>query len=148
MQNEIIWVDDERLWVEPYVDVLRTTGFTVHYYDSVDMADRCYDQLIEVNGCVLDVMMPCGDLFSEEATQSGEITGLLLLRKWKDRLIARRQPVGILTNRSVLEVQDFVAGLGFPPGFVKIWHKKADTSKQKFPEKLRSLLQSNKVWRQ
>src|SRR5437899_8291822 len=132
MPNEIIWVDDEPLWGERHIEELRRFNWTVYPFDNVDDADTNYDSLTGVNGVVLDINMPWGTLFTEEMTSKGLTTGIKLLGLWRDRLIARKQPVFVLTNRDVDAVEAEIAKLKISALFVKTLHKKGGTSPKLF----------------
>jgi CheY-like chemotaxis protein len=149
-QYEILWVDDEPELIEPFIRELRQSReikFNVHHFERVDVADVEFARLAEVTGVVLDVMMPGGDLFTPAATKENQTTGLLLLQRWKDQLLRRNQPVIILTNRAVSDIESFVQSLKFPEDFVKVYHKAGDTSAKLFVEQLGKHLLLNDVKR-
>jgi len=137
--KQLIWVDDEKRWVQPYVDYLKGVGYMVRLFPDIDTADQQYDQCVDAVGIILDVMMPGGDLFTEEKTEEGHRTGLLLLARWRDRIVARGQHVFVLTNRGVDEIKAEVKALNFPHGLVEVEHK-GYTNAKTFPNLIENLL--------
>lgn len=141
-ETQLIWVDDEPMWVEPYIDYLEESGYKVRFYLDADSADAEYDKLVDAKAIILDVMMPGGSLFTYTQTEGGQRTGLLLLALWKDRIIARKQPVFVLTNRDVPLITAGIEAFKFPKGLLAVEHKK-NTSIKDFPRRMEALLRSN-----
>lgn len=73
----ILWVDDDRSMVQPYVSRLRGAGFDVQYLDNVDEAVREIEHKRPYDLIIWDMAMPPGLRFAEMPTQGGFQTGRL-----------------------------------------------------------------------
>lgn len=93
----ILFVDDERRYVDDYVEELRLSGFTVEYRKTVDAAHKfLLENLAQIDLLVLDIMMPPGELLQEAQTNHGLRTGERFYEL--ARQLAPGLPVIILTN--------------------------------------------------
>ena len=77
---DILWVDDEHIHIQYYLDELEMEGFTVRIADSVSEAKRQIESQ-PPNLVILDVMMPNDDPDSQIETHGGHRTGIAL-GKW------------------------------------------------------------------
>src|SRR3712207_3063084 len=101
----ILFVDDEPLRIQSYVDELDSRGYDVLLRTDVDSARRVMqDGRERVELVILDIMMPPGAALTWEQTGCGLKTGLHLYREI--RMEAPELPVIILTNVPDEEVAD------------------------------------------
>lgn len=96
----ILFVDDDRRSVKPYVDELEEAGYTVILEEKVDIAYRKFTRMhTKLVLVVLDLMMPPGKLFgSDPRADLGLRTGELLLDKLRE--LSSKIPVVVLSNVS------------------------------------------------
>lgn len=101
----ILFVDDERRYVDGYVEELRLSGFTVEYRKTVDAAHKfLVENLPQIDLLVLDIMMPPGELLQEAQTNHGLRTGVRFFEQV--RQLAPVLPVIILTNVTDEQVKE------------------------------------------
>lgn len=102
--TKILFVDDEKRWVTPYMDELRSLGFDVHYEATVDGAmGFLSNNGDQISLLILDIMMPHGKILRPEATQDGLRTGVHFYEQVRERM--PDLPVIILTNVSDEDVR-------------------------------------------
>lgn len=98
MRN-VLFIDDEKRWIWPYIEELKAADFEVRHESNVDSAMRYLDSFRgQISLLILDMMMSPGEHFSLEETSDGMRTGISLYD-----FIRRRMPdvpVIILTNVS------------------------------------------------
>ena len=85
-KKTVLVVDDERVYIQSFLQLLRIEGFEVIAAQTAASALELLEQHHpHVDAVVLDVMMPPGELFSAEESDNGRITGLLMGRVMKDK---------------------------------------------------------------
>lgn len=93
----ILVVDDEKRTLDSYLQELALSGFEVRYESSVDEGLKFLEMnATEVKLLILDVMMPSGEAFDDDATEKGLRTGVYFyerVRKTNEQL-----PIMIFTN--------------------------------------------------
>lgn len=73
----ILFIDDEKRYMENYVDELQRAGFTVDFRTDVDSGLAFLNQNKDrIRLLVLDLMMPPGNSFKNENTEMGLRTGV------------------------------------------------------------------------
>ena len=92
----ILFIDDEKRLMDSYVAELRLCGFDVAFESNVDKALRVLEERrAEVELLILDVMMPSGESFSDQAKQ-GFRTGVRFYERVRET--QRDLPIILLTN--------------------------------------------------
>lgn len=123
MDPTVLLIDEEKLPLKHYIQVLKNTGFkALQCYDTdkcLELIERGIPDLVAI---LLDVMMPPGRRFAKEETQNGLITGVLLYKEI--RRLCPDVPVIVLTNVSDAETLKYlkedrltkiVQKLNYPP---------------------------------
>jgi CheY-like chemotaxis protein len=121
--GEILFVDDEGYFAEPFVRCLRIGGYTVHFCETVAEAKAEMLGNPKLRAMILDIMMPPPDDVASEETADGQETGLYFLKGMKSHIEARWLPVFILTNRDAALVEERVRELGCPDALVIVKQK-------------------------
>ncbi len=103
MSKRILWLEDDGAWIKSYYDELVAAGYNVTHVRTVTDAEdalrsETYDLLI------MDVMLPTTSAeeqasYPVEATQTGEVTGLVFYRRVKELLARSKTRVLVLTIR-------------------------------------------------
>ncbi len=122
MALRILFVDDERLFMKRYREVL-DDNFTVTFIDNVVEALEFLRGTPSIDALLLDIMMPPASQATIVATGGGLNTGLWLLQELKIIYDPWILPVFILTNRSLSVVSNAVKQLGSPQQFMEIRSK-------------------------
>lgn len=105
----ILFVDDEKRWVTPYLDALKDDGFEVYYEPTVDGALQFFEaNRDDIALLILDTMMPHGKSFSPNETQRGLRTGVHFYKRIREETPGLNIPVIFLTNVSDDEVKQIV----------------------------------------
>jgi len=129
----ILFIDDEDLFAEKYVEQLRTI-FTVDVCFNIALAEAILDRrATALKLLVLDIQMPTPPGVATSATENGQSTGLWFLRKVAKKVINGPITVVILTNRGIQEIQKAIDEMGFPENLV-IVRSKSDTPRGKLLE--------------
>jgi CheY-like chemotaxis protein len=124
MAKEIIWLDNDAAFVEPYVQQLNDEGYKVSVVETVTEAEEAlgghrYDLLI------LDAMIPTKNeeeekRFPPDETNRGLNMGLAFYRRWRGPLRDSETRVLALTVRIDEAIQREFMNLGLPPeGFTR-----------------------------
>src|SRR5437762_11267389 len=93
----ILFIDDEKRFMESYVDELECRQLLVKYVQNVDEAMSLLEtRLKEVEIVILDTMMPRGTRFQSVDTESGLTTGLHVYKWIRER--TQEMPVIVFTN--------------------------------------------------
>jgi CheY-like chemotaxis protein len=108
MSTQILWLDNDLAYLEPYVEALTDEGYQVTVVGTVGEAEfrlekGHYDLLI------LDVMIPTKNdneeiNYSPELTKQGQKTGLVFYQRVKDVLEQAKTKVLVMTVRLDKEV--------------------------------------------
>lgn len=107
--RKILFVDDEKRWVDSYLAALKDDGFDVQYESTVDCALQfVIDNRNDISLLILDTMMPHGKSFSANEAQRGLRTGLRLYERMREEIPDFHIPVIFLTNVSDDEVKQSV----------------------------------------
>src|SRR5580692_7089942 len=95
----ILFLDDDVAFLDDYCDELKARGYEGLIVSSTDDAFQIMTTRgDELQVVVVDMMMPPGQIFEDEETQSGTRTGELFYRKL--RSIRQDVPVVFFTNRN------------------------------------------------
>ncbi len=106
----ILFIDDERARIRPWVDELREAGLEVEVLASADVARQALDAAeAPPQGVVLDLMIPADGEVPDRDTGYGTRTGLWLLQRFRER--HPEVPVVVLTNVDDPGVAEAVAKL-------------------------------------
>lgn len=102
----ILIIDDEQRYIQNYQEELEDIGFKTLLLGDVDEAYEALElRKGELEGIVLDIMMPYGTHFTADETLEGVKTGI----KFYERIepLVKDVPVFVLTNVSNPEVSDY-----------------------------------------
>lgn len=138
--NEILFVDDERMPAEGYLDAL-AKHYSVHYEVGAQEALAFMIQSGErIRAAVVDVMMPTPDGVDDSETDGGFETGLWFLGRLKAEL-PRVWPIPtiLLTNRPLSLVTDALRHRDILPNTIEI-RKKFETPAFLFPKIVENLI--------
>jgi CheY-like chemotaxis protein len=123
---KILFIDDETFFAQGYLDAL-DERYTVTLSGAVlDAELELTAEAHTYDLAVLDVMMPVPDEWTgvdRIDANDGESTGVVVLRRCKDAIVAANLPVVVLTNRDTPAIKTEVHALGFPPGLIEVRHK-------------------------
>jgi CheY-like chemotaxis protein len=100
----ILFIDDEKRYVDNICSELAFLGKQVTFCDGVDAAFALLEGSGEVEGIVCDVMMPHGKLFTAPQTDENRKTGLRFVEFIRSSGI--NLPVVLLTNDNRQHVRD------------------------------------------
>lgn len=128
--TSILFVDDDRFYSHGYCEELEE-HFNVTYVNTAFKAESQLLAATQYQCAILDVMMAIPSEWPEsdkQAAQDGLLTGLIILRRCKSRIIEANLPIVVLTNRQPNEIQVAVKELGFPDDLIIVCFK-ADTPK-------------------
>ena len=105
----ILFVDDERRPIMPYMEELERSGYEVHLETSADDAlNFVRSNAGRIDLIVLDIMMPYGKGFTADETEEGRRTGVHLFRRLRQE--NGKVPVIVFTNVSARPVEEAFAG--------------------------------------
>jgi CheY-like chemotaxis protein len=99
----IIFVDDDKRYIESYIEELRDIEYEVKHECDVDNAFKYLlekYQKKEIDLLILDMMMPPGEQF-EDSDDDGRRTGISLIHKLEKRLGKIDFPLIIFTNVNI-----------------------------------------------
>lgn len=95
----ILFIDDELKYISDYLAALRDGEYEVAHVSSTDKAWTIFNESREyLDLVIMDVMMPPGDLLSQDQTNGGHSSGVVLYRML--RAAMPNLPILLLTNRS------------------------------------------------
>jgi CheY-like chemotaxis protein len=101
--KNVLWVDNDPGYIQPFVLALREEGFAVKVASSVSWAEKLLSSEV-FNLLILDVMIPTIDdaeeaTYRPEETDDSLKTGLLFYRREKDLLAKQGTRVFVMTVR-------------------------------------------------
>lgn len=100
----ILFVDDEKRFMDSYQLELEAEGYEVTFKNDVDAAVAFFDAHADsIRLLILDIMMPAGQSFQDESTNDGLRTGERFYERI--RRLAPVLPVIIFTNVSDEQVE-------------------------------------------
>ena len=123
MKNHILFVDDELFYSRRYIEQLQRSAYEVTFCEDAGTALRLIEGDANMSLIILDIMMPTPAEATPEEVDHGYSTGLWLLARARDRLLQRRIPTLILTNRELSQVKERVSTMNFPPHLLQIRQK-------------------------
>jgi len=116
MGKRILWLDNDRVFLRPVIEVMRLEGFDVIQVYSLSEA---MEELDNTGMLILDVMMPVREdeshILNVDETQGGQATGLCFYRKYKVRLEELKVQVVVCTIRESIELRKEFEEAGLPP---------------------------------
>jgi CheY-like chemotaxis protein len=92
----ILFVDDEKQYVENVISEMESLGLRVRFCPTVDEALQALEAPTDIEAIILDVMMPHGQSFTASETDDNMITGLRFLARIRQDGVG--VPVVLLTN--------------------------------------------------
>ncbi len=131
----ILFIDDERTRIRPWVDELDEAGFEIEVLSSADAARQALDTATPTQCIILDVMIPADGKVPNRETGYGTRTGLWLLEGFRER--HPQVPAVVLTNVDDPGVKEAVTDLNAE------YRRKRDCGPAKLLELIRSLISSH-----
>ncbi len=124
----ILWMDNDRTYLLPFISRLEGAGHTVIRAYTVAEAEWCLARPEEKlpehtswNLILIDLMMPIrqekalGDRYSAEITKKGRCTGVVFYKYNEQRIDELGAIAAFLTMREDEELDEEVEALGLPP---------------------------------
>jgi len=95
----LLFIDDERRRMAPFVEELEASRYPVHFEEQADSAWQFFEtHKAEIKLVILDIMMAPGGIGDSESPGAGSRTGVLLFERI--RSVTPRMLVIIFTNVS------------------------------------------------
>jgi len=141
MRPRIGFADDDRFYGMMWVGHLKQT-YEVEYFRTAAEVVDYVESNADLRCLVLDVMMPTPDGFSEDDTGQGLATGVWILKRLKEHILAYPLPVVMFTNRPIDTLIDAVRKLGVPSGLIEV-RRKMDTSRKDLETSIATLIVRN-----
>lgn len=144
-KNRLLFVDDEKYFAQGYLDEL-DNHFRVTVCRAADQAEAEIISAVGSNvyvAAVVDVMMPVPESWPEtdrRDCRDGVMTGVILLRRNRERVTSAKLPIVVLTNRMRREVDDELKKMGFADAVINVRHK-LETPAFMLPTLVRSLIE-------
>lgn len=142
MKKEILFIDDEEFFADPYARELGRL-FQVHIRYDAQSGLAAFHANKKLAAIVLDIMMPPPAGASPLVLENGLRTGLWLLEQMKTELLQRRIPTVVLTNRSFSLVQECIKEMAFPEGLIVV-RPKIETPRFVLPNIVDALVNDKK----
>jgi hypothetical protein len=116
----VLWLDNDRAYLQPYVDELIDQDFIVVAVETALEAEQQL-QSTSFDFVIIDVMVPTRSdeeesLFSPTETNCGYRTGAVFWHRNRDRFVQGRMGVLVLTLRLDEQIRDELAKDGLPRG--------------------------------
>jgi CheY-like chemotaxis protein len=117
MRNKILWLDNDLAYIEPYVEILRESGFEVNPVPTITQAE---DQLKgDYDLLILDIMIPTKteqeeQVYRPERTEAGRKTGLAFYTRMKQALEEKGCRLLVLTVRLDESIFEEFLAAGLP----------------------------------
>ena len=97
---KILWVDDDPMRMDEWMEDLRQHGHTVlDAYNPDEALDHLKTHGKEIQKAVIDIMLPTGETYADVDTDSGMRTGYLLANDIRADKDYRHIRVLLLTNK-------------------------------------------------
>ncbi|HET6323838.1 MAG TPA: hypothetical protein VFG04_03990 [Planctomycetaceae bacterium] len=130
-REKILFLDDERIWCGPYLERLNDL-FEVAVFHEVKLALDYFEHFQDVEGLIVDVMMPTPPGVSLSETNKDLATGIWFAEKMRDYVLAHLCPIIFLTNRGEENFGDRLAQMALPTNLYEVRNKR-DTSSTALP---------------
>ena len=119
MSAQILWLDNDKALVKPYLNILRVEGYSAENVTTITEAEECLNKN-HYDLFILDVMIPTLNSeeekkFPPEKTQQGHRLGLCFYRYFKKKLDKEKTQVLVLTVRVDKIIHDEFIISGLPP---------------------------------
>ena len=118
MPKQILWLDNDPDYLEPYVETLTDEGFQVTVASTITEAEKALRES-RFDLMLLDVMIPTVSAEEEKAylpqvTDLGNKTGLLFYRNYKELFRKAKTHVLVMTVRLDKPIMDEFIKAGLP----------------------------------
>jgi CheY-like chemotaxis protein len=80
----LLVVDNDRLPLDPWIDMLEDAGYQIEFKNHADRALKFAETTPDIEGAVIDVMMPAPADWGGEA-QGGMASGVVLAQKLREK---------------------------------------------------------------
>ena len=119
MAKQIIWLDNDPAYTDPYVSALTDQGYEVSVVETITEAEEALDEQ-HYDLLILDAMIPTKneeeeERFPPEETDRGLKMGLIFYKRWKAALDKAQTRVLAITVRIDETIQNEFIKLGLPP---------------------------------
>lgn len=118
-ESKILFVDDEPEWCGLYLEALGA-GFDVVLKHSAAEAIEHVHNHMDIEGIILDIMMPTPIGISSSKTNRGLDTGVWLVEQLVDYILVHKCPVIIATNREKSNFEARLSKLALPPELLQV----------------------------
>lgn len=124
---KVLFVDDEPEWCSLLHEAL-CEGFQVVVKNSADDAIAYVNDHLDIEGIVMDVMMPSPG-GADDQTNHGLETGIFLIEQFREYILANKCPVIVVTNRDLDLIEQRLRAIGLPNDLMK-FRSKSDFSRK------------------
>jgi len=118
MGKKILWLDNDRVFLRPIIEVLRLKGFEVIQAVTLRNAEEAMDAWPQPDLLILDVMIPVRpgeeDIIDPDETSLGQKTGLLFYQKFKSHFEKGGTKVLVCTLREDTKLRKECESAGLP----------------------------------
>jgi CheY-like chemotaxis protein len=108
----IVFVDDDKIYIEDYVEELRDNDYIVSHLHNIDKAfDFIVENSQEIDLLVLDMMIPSGSLLKNKDNDNGRRTGNLFIEELRNRIDLTLFPIIVFTHVNIQNLPSIVSGI-------------------------------------
>ena len=144
VNGKVLFVEDDRFWARSYIAELQAYGFEVVYARNAGDAVKLIEDVLDFDAVILDVMMPTPEGVPESTTEEGLSTGLWVLDRIQQYIVARRIVIWILTNRSLPTIAEKIGAMAADVRVLVTANKKSEVSSMLVPTYLQAMIQRNR----
>jgi len=145
MSKKILWLDNDRAQVNPYLETLNEEGYLAEVVTTVTEAESLLNSS-RYDLFILDVMIPTKasdeeKRFPPDRTEHGRKLGLYFFLEYKEKFEGDNTQILVLTQRIDLDIRDEFIKAGLPSE--QFCTKFALRDVEVFLKKINGLIQSN-----
>jgi CheY-like chemotaxis protein len=108
----IVFVDDDKIYIEDYVEELQDNDYIVSHVHNIDKAfDFIVENSQEIDLLVLDMMIPSGSLLKNKDNDNGRRTGNLFIEELRNRIDLTLFPIIVFTHVNIQNLPSIVSGI-------------------------------------
>lgn len=110
----IVFVDDDKIYIQDYVEELRDNKYNVHHEHNIDKAfEFILENSQEIDLLLLDMMIPSGSLLKDKDNDNGRRTGNLFIEELRNRIDLTLFPIIVFTHVNIQNLPSQVSGVSF-----------------------------------
>jgi len=118
VNERVLWLDNDKAYLMPFVEELQDQGFSVTVVETALEAETCLDAET-YDYVIVDVMVPTKTeaeetIYTREETKRGYNTGVVFWRRVGKKLLAQGIGVLIFTQRLDQSIRDELTNAGVP----------------------------------